>query len=307
MFLVLVLLATLEQEKKYVFSLKSSLVKCAACIPTLFFFTCRKKTELDMVEWTEKGIVAEDLSSGKIYSKIDFKDLEHVDAYKSNSDSGVTLNLIMKDKISHTFPPVDRCCRSDGKGLRFDGIDNMVRIHCNVSSNFFQNEYVNKRKLVILTGCQEGWKSRKWTFGNLLGRYISKWPVSYYHNEKEDCYSGNLSGPQIYQLMKNKTFFKSFVQLPRSKLADLDDSEMEYYKLDLLDEYALPTPFPRDESEKINVPNDQNYVMLSSAETGRISIFERELLSHGSSTLIHTPPGEDLNPKKCTVDATFGK
>ena len=68
--------------------------------------------------------------------------------------------------------------------------------------------------------------------------------------------------------MKNKTFVKSFTQLPKSKLAKFDRSKKEYYKLDLLDEYALPTPFPKDEFEKMNVENDQAYVMLSSAETG---------------------------------------
>ena len=232
------------------------------------FLASRTESTLSMSEWTDNGIVAKDMNDGKLYSKIDFNDLESIVASKTNQDSGLTFNLRLSEKIRHSFPPIDRCCRSNGKTIKFDGIDNMERINCNISPEVFQKEYVDKRKPVILTGCQEGWKAQNWTFGNLFGRYVSKWPLSYYHNEKEDCFAGNLSGPQIYHLMKNKTFVKSFTQLPKSKLAKFDRSKKEYYKLDLLDEYALPTPFPKDEFEKMNVENDQAYVMLSSAETG---------------------------------------
>ena len=224
-----------------------------------------------MAEWTQHGIVAKDMRSGKVYSEIDFNDLENIEAYENKQDSGLTINLKMPEKIRHTFPPIDRCCQSNGKRIKFDGIDNMERIHCNISSKLFQNKYVDKRKPVILTGCQKGWKAQKWTFGNLFGRYVSKWPLSYYHHEKEDCFAGSLSGPQVYYLMKNSTYFKSFTQLQKSKIAQVkDDSEKEYYKLDLLEEYALPSPFPKDEFENFDMESDQNYLMLSSKETGFI-------------------------------------
>ena len=226
------------------------------------------RTELNMMKWTQLGIVAKEQGSGKIYSKIDFQDLEIDGAFKNHQESGIILNLRLAENIKHTFPPINRCCRSIGKRIKFDGIDTMERIFCNISSEVFQKEYVDKRKPVILTGCQKEWKAKNWTFGSLLGRYVSKWPLSYYIDETKDCYAGQLSGTQIYHLMKHKVYFKSFTQLPKSRMEQMDKSEKEFYKLDLLDEFAYPSPFPRDELEEMNLDTNQAYVMLSSDKTG---------------------------------------
>ena len=40
------------------------------------------------------------------------------------------------------------------------------------------------------------------------------------------------------------------------------------YKLDLLDEYQNPVPFPEDKFIELGLPSDQFYVMFSSAMTG---------------------------------------
>ena len=117
-------------------------------------------------------------------------------------------------------------------------------------------------------GCQEGWKAKNWTFGNLLGRYVSKWPFSYYHDETDNCFAGDLEGPRIYHLMKEKVKIKSFTHLPKSKRDQLDESQREYLKLDLMDEYDFPTPFPKDQFEELNIPSDQAYIMFSTAKTG---------------------------------------
>lgn len=228
-----------------------------------------------MVIWTQLGIVAKEMRSGKFYSEIDFNDLEINENFDGDQECGFIINLRMTEKIKHTLLPIDRCCQSNGKRIKFDGIDDMERIQCNISTKDFQDEYVNKRKPVILTGCQESWKARNWTFGNLLGRYVSKWPLSYYFDEKEDCYTGHLSGPQMYHLIKNKVYFKSFTQLPKSRMVKMDDGEKEYYKLDLLDEYSFPTPFPKDEFEQMNEDSNQAYIMLSSSETGVLQVTAR--------------------------------
>ena len=52
----------------------------------------------------------------------------------------------------------------------FDNIDNMERISCDISKDEFKRDYADRRRSVILLGCQEEWKAKNWTFGNLLSR-----------------------------------------------------------------------------------------------------------------------------------------
>ena len=47
-----------------------------------------------------------------------------------------------------------------------------------------------------------------------------------------------------------------------------ENRERKELKLDLLDEYDFPSPFPHDQFDKLDVPNNQAYVMFSSANTG---------------------------------------
>ena len=218
---------------------------------------------LHMKTWTENGIVARDIESGRAFSKIDFDDLESTDDSMGNQKNGIIINLKLKHKVSHTFLAIDRCCRRNGRKLSYDNFDNILRIPCNISATDFLNDYVERREPVMLMGCQEGWKAKNWTFGNLLGRYVSKWPFSYYHDETDNCFAGDLEGPKIYRLMKNKVNVKSFTHLSKSMRYQLDESQREYLKLDLLDEYNFPTPFPKDQFEELNVTSDQAYIMFS--------------------------------------------
>ena len=45
-------------------------------------------------------------------------------------------------------------------------------------------------------------------------------------------------------------------------------------KLDLFDEYQTPYPFPNDEFKELDIPNDQAYVMFSTAKTGTFFFFK---------------------------------
>ena len=225
-----------------------------------------------MKTWTENGIVARDVESGRTFSKLDFDDLESADITIGNRKKGIVVNLELKNKVSHTFQPIDRCCKKNGRKLLYDNVDNIVRISCNISAKDFLHDYVERREPVLLLGCQEGWKAKHWTFGNLLGRYVSKWPFSYYHDETDNCFAGDLEGPKIYHLMKNKVNIKSFLHLPKSQRYQLDKSQREFLKLDLLNEYDFPTPFPKDQFEELNVTSDQAYIMFSTAKTGFLNI-----------------------------------
>ena len=173
-------------------------------------------TNIDEMKTFE--ITATDTASGTAYSVIDFDDFQD-----SVDDTDIILiNLNEVQNIQHTFPTIDRCCKTNGRMIKYDKIDNVQRIHCNISKNEFKRDYTNKRKIVILTGCQEKWKAKNWTFGNILGRYMSKWPLTWYHSQKDDCYAGYLNGPTIYHMMKDKVNIKSMTQLSKSLKNDLN-------------------------------------------------------------------------------------
>ena len=104
--------------------------------------------------------------SQKLYSVIDFADFEESDS----SNDSIIINLGLPNQIKHRFPVVDRCCKSKEQTITYDNIDNMERISCNISKDEFKSDYANRRKSVILLGCQEEWKAKNWTFGNLLSR-----------------------------------------------------------------------------------------------------------------------------------------
>ena len=73
------------------------------------------------------------------------------------------------DKIIHTLPPIDRCCKSSGwdtdlHEVKPDRTDHIKRLSCDISKKSFTQEYVNKRRFAILRNCTHNWKARKWTF-----------------------------------------------------------------------------------------------------------------------------------------------
>ena len=151
-----------------------------------------------------------------MFSMIDFSDFE---MSEKNSNDMIILNLELKDKIQHTFPLLDRCCKSSkGKkmALRYDNIDNLERISCDIPEDEFKEHYVDKRRTIMLTGCQKEWQARNWTIHNLLQRYTSKWPLQWYHGKHEDCFAGYVDGLTIENMMENKVKFKSFTHLAKS-------------------------------------------------------------------------------------------
>ena len=162
--------------------------------------------------WETQSIVAHEEPSGRAFLSIDFNELEptHLEGQK------LVIKLKLTDRIYDFHPKTNRCCKFNGRKLKYDNIDNMERVSCNISRKIFHKKFVSKRKAVLLTGCQNGWKAKDWTFGNLLGRYLSKWAISYYHQESDDCYTGYVEGPKIFHMMKNKTKVKSITRIRKS-------------------------------------------------------------------------------------------
>ena len=73
-----------------------------------------------------------------------------------------------KGEITEAKKSVDRCCnpfRVEPNQFSIQSIkDGIPRAPCNMSKADFLSKYVQKRKAVILQGCQKTWRARKWTF-----------------------------------------------------------------------------------------------------------------------------------------------
>ena len=79
-----------------------------------------------------------------------------------------------KGRIVQGNRSVDRCCKSAKPAgfdstLRFSGKDEIPRISCDIEKTIFFRDYIQKRKPVMLKGCQKKWPARKWTFE---GRFL---------------------------------------------------------------------------------------------------------------------------------------
>ena len=101
---------------------------------------------------------------------INFSDIQY--AHKQLSSSKNLLIIRIKDnkrgEIIQSPMTIDRCCKpfkvepdiSNKKSIN----DAIPRVSCNMGKEHFLSEYVQKRKAVILLGCQKDWPARKWTF-----------------------------------------------------------------------------------------------------------------------------------------------
>ena len=52
--------------------------------------------------------------------------------------------------------------------LKFGEKDNIPRISCNVTKNYFFERHVRRRDPVILTNCTDSWKAKHWSFEGIM-------------------------------------------------------------------------------------------------------------------------------------------
>ena len=112
-------------------------------------------------------------------SKIQFS---HDDIHAAQSVVILRTRNVKKGKITHTLPKIDRCCKSSGwdhdaNQLVCDVDDKTERIFCNISKKSFKQNYVNRRKYVIIQNCTDPWKAKDWTFKGKIN--TSKPKVNY--------------------------------------------------------------------------------------------------------------------------------
>ena len=82
--------------------------------------------------------------------------------------------IIRRDKIIHSHQHIDRCCKSSGWDIDLEELKHVrsydiARESCDISKKIFMQQYVNKRKIVVLSDCIHNWKATNWTF---ISRYI---------------------------------------------------------------------------------------------------------------------------------------
>ena len=80
----------------------------------------------------------------------------------------IRVRNVPNGQIVHIRSKLDRCCKLHDKAsnepLHFTGKDEIKRISCDIDKKEFLQDYVKKRRAVILEGCQEKWPARNWTF-----------------------------------------------------------------------------------------------------------------------------------------------
>ena len=103
-----------------------------------------------------------------------FSNIQHV--HESLSSSKNLMIIRIKDnkrgEIIQTPMSINRCCKPfkvepDISNKKYIN-DVIPRVSCNMGKDPFLTEYVQKRKAVILLGCQKDWPARKWTFEGIF-------------------------------------------------------------------------------------------------------------------------------------------
>ena len=235
------------------------------------------KDNFDHERWTNKSIAGIQPKPMLAYARIDFADF----IPSNDSDNTIILNLRNSHNIYHTFPKIDRCCKLNEKNvLKYDGIDNMERIKCDIPQDEFTENYVNKREAIMMTGCQDKWKAKSWTIENLLNRYnytqlkqnIIKpfiWPSAYQKNHETKTYYEDLSSNEVKNSINNGYLVRVFRNLPKGEIGwRYGKTEQKKYMLELMEEYAFPKPMPEDIFHEYHIDSDQAYLMLATAGTG---------------------------------------
>ena len=103
-------------------------------------------------------------------------DFANITFHDEDSTNFIILKIrnIKKGKIYHTHRSINRCCkRSESQKTVFQNYDSLIkdnipRISCNIDKQLFFESYIQKRESVMLTGCQEGWQSKQWTFKGMI-------------------------------------------------------------------------------------------------------------------------------------------
>ena len=202
------------------------------------------------------------------YNKHYFTSIDFIDFVPSQEvRDEIVINLSLKNQIHHTFPKIDRCCKFSMPNIEFDGIDNMERINCDMSQEDFTEKYINRRRPVMISGCQENWAAKNWTVENLFNRYNSSWYAGFYQNEDQECMATSLHGHTILKMMNAGYHVKAFNLLPKSLKGWATDVST---KVDLLDEYDFPSPMPQDMFQDAYISSNQAYIMIATNETGQM-------------------------------------
>ena len=100
---------------------------------------------------------------------INFSNIQFKEEYLNQTNSIIVIKIKdnRKGSIAHTPISIDRCCKSFTVEPNISNIssikDIIPRASCNMTKEDFLSKYVQKRKALILQGCQNQWRARKWT------------------------------------------------------------------------------------------------------------------------------------------------
>ena len=91
---------------------------------------------------------------------------------QTNSILAIKIKDNQNGVITQTPVSIDRCCKPFVAEPNTSNIstiiDDIPRAPCNMSKEEFLFNYVERRKAVILRGCQEEWPALNWTFEGIF-------------------------------------------------------------------------------------------------------------------------------------------
>lgn len=176
------------------------------------------------------------------------------------------------------------CCPSQKSALQEDfrpTISNAVpRISCNISESDFAEQYIMKRKVVILEGCLKEWSASKWTFDSLL-HSKPHWTFSAivrlgYDSltETHPCYKPSHPNSP-YQIYNSKELLRLKAQNATIKVIDRTGSiprwgrrEGSSDKPEIFEAYTQPKPIPKCLAKSTFGGNPNDWLLMSTKFTG---------------------------------------
>ena len=245
---------------------------------------------LDYEQLRKNDVVAIQPQENTIYSKVDFTDI----VTSTNPADVIILNLNLNQMIDHTLPKINQCCKLNGaREVKYDGIDNIQRIDCNISQNEFLEKYVNEREVVMMKGCQNEWMAKNWTIANLFDRYQSlksnPWDSYFQKTAEGPIHEKHLNTQSVKFAFNNGYLIKVFKKLQKDAKGWTENKdEAKELMLDLFDDYSFPKPMPEDEFYDFHVDTNQAYLLLATAGTGKLVLhfYASFVVSHSKVSLI---------------------
>ena len=181
---------------------------------------------------------------------------------------------------TNAWDDIDTCCPAhkeiNSRKIMRSIKDTLERIPCNVSQDEFLQQYVQKRKAVMLTNCTADWVAqKKWTIQDLLdeksGSLFWRGDINTL-DRKFALFKDNeeFSGKLLKAVMKSNGTIRVFDEKGHKKhtKARKNGRKLRTDKTHLFSDYSQPHPVPVDFYRNAGILTNYQWIILSQKNTG---------------------------------------